>query len=35
LVRWNRKKYRRLRAHRKARAAWDRVTMQFPGYFAH
>jgi hypothetical protein len=35
LVRWTRKKYRRLRAHRKARAAWDRVTMQFPGYFAH
>jgi hypothetical protein len=35
LVRWTRKKYQRLRAHRKARAAWDRVTMQFPGYFAH
>ena len=35
LVRWTRKKYRRLRAHRKARAAWDRVTTQFPGYFAH
>ena len=35
LVRWTRKKYRRLRAHRKARAAWERVTGQFPGYFAH
>jgi RNA-directed DNA polymerase len=35
LVRWTRKKYRRLRAHRKARAAWERVTAQFPGYFAH
>jgi hypothetical protein len=31
----DRKNYRRLRAHGKARAAWDRVTMQFPGYFAH
>lgn len=35
LVRWIRKKYKRLRAHRKARAAWDRTTAQYPQYFAH
>jgi retron-type reverse transcriptase len=35
LVRWIRKKYKRLRAQRKARAAWERVTRQHPGYFAH
>ena len=35
LVRWIRKKYKRLRAQRKARAAWERVTRQYPSYFAH
>jgi group II intron reverse transcriptase/maturase len=35
LVRWIRKKYKRLRAQKKARAAWERVTRQYPGYFAH
>jgi RNA-directed DNA polymerase len=35
LVRWIRKKYKRLRAQKQARAAWERVTRQYPGYFAH
>ncbi len=35
LMRWIRKKYQRFRAQRKARAAWERVTTQYPGYFAH
>jgi hypothetical protein len=35
LVRWVRKKYQRLRARRKARAAWERVVAQHPRYFAH
>src|SRR4030095_11883962 len=35
LVRWIRKKYKRLRAQKKARAAWERVTRRYPGYFAH
>ncbi len=35
LVRWMRKKYRRLRPFRKAHAAWKRVTSQYPGCFAH
>ena len=35
LVRWIRKKYKRLRAQKKARAAWERVTRQYPSYFAH
>jgi RNA-directed DNA polymerase len=35
LVRWIRKKYKRFRALRKARAAWEQVTRQHPGYFAH
>jgi RNA-directed DNA polymerase len=34
LVRWIRKKYKRLRAQKKARAAWERITRQYPGYFA-
>ena len=35
LVRWVRKKYLRFRAQRKARAAWERVTTQYPRLFAH
>jgi len=35
LVRWVRKKYQRFRAQRKARAAWERVTTQYPRFFAH
>jgi group II intron reverse transcriptase/maturase len=35
LVRWLRKKYRRLRTFAKAHAAWGRLTRQYPGYFAH
>jgi len=35
LVRWMRKKYRRLRPFRKAHAAWKRVTSQYPTWFAH
>jgi RNA-directed DNA polymerase len=35
LVRWIRKKYKRLRAQKKARVAWERVTRQYPSYFAH
>lgn len=35
LVRWTRKKYKRLRPRKKARAAWERITKQFPRYFAH
>ena len=35
LVRWVRKKYKRFRARRQARAAWERVTAQYPRYFAH
>ncbi|MGB8381646.1 MAG: hypothetical protein WCG47_10420, partial [Dermatophilaceae bacterium] len=35
LMRWVRKKHKRLRAQRKARAAWERVTTQYPRYFAH
>jgi RNA-directed DNA polymerase len=34
LVRWLRKKYRRLRAFKKAHAAWKRVTAQYPRFFA-
>ena len=34
LVRWLRKKYRRLRAFKKAHAAWERVTSQYPRFFA-
>jgi len=35
LVRWMRKKYRRLRPFKRAHAAWKRVTSQYPGCFAH
>ncbi|RPE39179.1 group II intron maturase [Streptomyces sp. Ag109_O5-1] len=35
LVRWMRKKYRRLRTFNKAHAAWKRTTRQYPGFFAH
>jgi RNA-directed DNA polymerase len=35
LLRWARKKYKRLRAFKRARAWWVRVTQQAPGLFAH
>ena len=35
LVRWVRKKYKRLRAAGKARARWEYVTTTYPRYFAH
>jgi RNA-directed DNA polymerase len=35
LMRWLRKKYKRLRTFAKAHAAWERATTQHPGYFAH
>jgi RNA-directed DNA polymerase len=35
LVRWIRKKYRRLRPRRKARIVWERLIAQHPRYFAH
>ena len=35
LVRWLRKKYRRLRTFAKAHAAWGRLTSQYPATFAH
>jgi RNA-directed DNA polymerase len=35
LVRWMRKKYRRLRTFKKAHEAWKRVTSQYPAWFAH
>jgi RNA-directed DNA polymerase len=35
LVRWLRKKYRRLRLFKKARACWQRITSQQPRLFAH
>jgi RNA-directed DNA polymerase len=35
LMRWTRKKYRRLRPRKKTRAAWQRITSQHPRYFAH
>ena len=35
LVRWVRKKYKRLRAVRKAQASWEYVTTTYPRYFAH
>ena len=34
LVRWLRKKYKRLRAFTKAHAAWQRATAQYPRFFA-
>jgi len=30
LMRWIRKEYKRYRAQRKARSAWERVTTQYP-----
>ncbi|HSJ60437.1 MAG TPA: group II intron maturase-specific domain-containing protein [Jiangellaceae bacterium] len=35
LVRWSRRKYKRLRARRKARAAWEHAIRHSPGLFAH
>ncbi len=35
LVRWLRKKYKRLRAFTKARAAWNRIIHQHPRLFTH
>jgi RNA-directed DNA polymerase len=35
LMRWIRKKYKRLRRYRKAKAAWQRITKQYPLLFAH
>ena len=35
LLRWVRKKYKRLRGYRKAKAAWQRVTSQHPRLLAH
>ena len=35
LVRWLRNKYKRLRSFKKAKAAWQRVTSQYPKAFAH
>lgn len=35
LVRWMRKKYKRLRTFTRANAAWRRTTRQYPRYFAH
>jgi RNA-directed DNA polymerase len=35
LMRWLRKKYKRLRPPKAARACWERVTAQYPRLFAH
>ena len=35
LVRWLRKKYKRLKTFKKAHEAWGRVTAQYPLWFAH
>jgi group II intron reverse transcriptase/maturase len=35
LVRWMRKKYKRLRTFKKALAAWERTTRQYPRFFTH
>jgi len=35
LMRWLRKKYKRLRTFKKAHAAWKRTTRQYPRFFAH
>ncbi len=35
LMRWLRKKYKRLRTFKKAHAAWKRTTSQYPRFFAH
>ena len=35
LMRWIRKKYKRLRPFKKAHACWKRITRQYPRFFAH
>jgi RNA-directed DNA polymerase len=35
LMRWIRKKYKRLRGFKKAKAAWERATCRYPRMFAH
>ena len=35
LVRWLRKKYRRLRTWKKLLPCWERITSQYPEMFAH
>jgi hypothetical protein len=35
LMRWLRKKYKRLASKKKARACWERITAQYPRLFAH
>jgi len=35
LVRWLRKKYRRLRTWKKLLPCWERITSQYPAMFAH
>jgi len=35
LVRWIRKKYKRLRGFKKAKACWERITKRHPHLFAH
>jgi group II intron reverse transcriptase/maturase len=35
LMRWIRKKYKRLRAFKKAHPCWQRITRQYPRLFAH
>lgn len=35
LVRWMRKKFKRLKTFKKAHAAWKRTTSQYPRFFAH
>jgi RNA-directed DNA polymerase len=35
LMRWIRKKYKRLAPAKKARACWERLTTQYPRLFAH
>jgi RNA-directed DNA polymerase len=35
LMRWARKKYKRLRTIKKAAGCWQRITRQYPRLFAH
>ena len=35
LLRWARKKYRRLRSYRRAKAWWQGLVQRAPGLFAH
>ena len=35
LLRWLRKKHKRLRTFKKAHEAWKRATIQYPTWFAH